>query len=228
MTHSVHPYSHRLGIIRGWKSRWFGTGKKYQEFLRTDVLLRGFLEKRLRGFYVDDLEIERSENSYRVIIKTSRPGMLIGRNGEGVSKLKNDIYKKLQKIGATIPKDLSIEIDEVKDPESHAAIVAYMIAEGLEKRLPFRRILKQTVEKVLSSKNVKGVKIVISGRLGGADMSRTEMIKKGQVPLQTFRADVDFAREKAYLYYGVIGIKVWIYRGEIFSADGSASGREFK
>ncbi|HNZ55285.1 MAG TPA: 30S ribosomal protein S3 [Candidatus Paceibacterota bacterium] len=217
MTHSVHPYSHRIGIIRDWKSRWFGVGKNYREFLRADVCLREYLEKRLRGFYVADLQIERGVNQYKIIIKTSRPGMLIGRGGDGVVKLKNDIYAKLKKIGAKIPKELSVEIEEVKEPEAEAAIVAYMIAEGLEKRMPFRRVLKQTVEKVLSNKNVKGIKVVISGRLGGADMSRTEMIKRGQVPLQTFRADVDFAREKAYMYYGVIGIKVWIYRGEIFN-----------
>lgn len=217
MTHSVHPYSHRLGIIRDWKSRWFGVGKNYREFLRADVLLREYLEKRLRGLYVADLQIERGVNQYKIVIRTSRPGMLIGRGGDGVTKLKNDIYAKLTKIGAKIPKELSVEIEEVKEPEAEAAIVAYMIAEGLEKRMPFRRVLKQTVEKVLASKNVKGVKVVISGRLGGADMSRTEMIKQGQVPLQTFRADVDFAREKAYMHYGVIGIKVWIYRGEIFN-----------
>ncbi|MFA5737057.1 MAG: 30S ribosomal protein S3 [Candidatus Paceibacterota bacterium] len=217
MTHSVHPYSHRLGIIRDWKSRWFGVGKNYCEFLRTDVLLREYLEKRLRGFYIADLQIERGVNQYKIIIKTSRPGMLIGRGGDGVTKLKNDIYTKLKKIGAKIPKELNVEIEEVKEPETQAAIVAYMIAEGLEKRMPFRRVLKQTVEKTLANKNVKGIKVVISGRLGGADMSRTEMIKRGQVPLQTFRADVDFAREKAFMYYGVIGIKVWIYRGEIFN-----------
>ena len=217
MTHSVHPYAHRLGIIRDWKSRWFGVGKNYREFLRADVVLREYLEKRLRGLYIADLQIERSVNQYKIIIKTSRPGMLIGRGGDGVTKLKNDIYGKLKKIGAKIPKELSIEIEEIKEPETQAAIVAYMIAEGLEKRMPFRRVLKQTVEKTLTNKNVKGIKVVISGRLGGADMSRTEMMKKGQVPLQTFRADVDFAREKAYMHYGVIGIKVWIYRGEIFS-----------
>ena len=184
--------------------------------MRTDVLMREFLEKRLRGFYVDSVEIERNENSYRLIIKTSRPGMLIGRGGDGIVNLKNEVYVRLKKIGDEIPKQLSIDVEEIKDPEARAAIVAYMIAEGLEKRLPFRRVLRQTVEKVLASKNVKGVKVILSGRLGGADMSRTEMLKKGQIPLQTFRADVDFAREKAYMYYGVIGIKVWIYRGEIF------------
>lgn len=218
MTHSVHPYSHRLGVIRDWKSRWFGTKGKYQEFLKTDVLLREFLEKRLRGYYVDSIEMERSENAYRVIIKTSRPGMVIGRSGEGSIKLKNDILKLVRKIGATMPKEVKIDIEEIKNPDSHASIVAYGIAESLEKRLPFRRVMKQAVERVMADKNVLGIKVTLSGRLGGAEMGRVESLKNGQVPLQTLRADIDFAREKAYLSYGVIGVKVWIYRGEIFES----------
>ncbi len=216
MTHTVHPYAHRLGIIRDWKSRWFGTRGKYQEFLKIDILLREYLEKRLRGFYVDSIEMERGQNIYRIIIKTSRPGMIIGRSGEGAVKLKNDIIAKIKKIGSGIPKEVKVDIEEVKDPESHAAIVAYMIADSLEKRLTFRRVMKQAVEKVMANKNVQGVKVSLSGRLGGADMGRYEILKEGRIPLQTFRADIDFAREKAYLPYGVIGVKVWIYRGEIF------------
>lgn len=218
MTHSVHPYSHRLGIIRDWKSRWFGTQGKYQEFLKTDVLLREFLEKRLRGFYVDSIEMERSENAYKVIIKTSRPGMIIGRSGEGAIKMKSDIMKQLHRMEVTIPKEVKIDIEEVKDPDSHAAIVAYGVAEALEKRLPFRRVMKQAVERVMADKNVLGIKITLSGRLGGAEMGRVESLKNGQVPLQTLRADIDFAREKAHLSYGIIGVKIWIYRGEIFDA----------
>lgn len=219
MTHRVHPYSHRLTIIRDWQSRWFGKGPKFVEYLKADVLLREFLTKRLRGSYVDSIDIERNENSYKIIIKTSRPGMIIGRGGDGITKLKTEIIAQLRKSGTTLPKDVNVDIQEVKEPESSAAIVAYMIAEGLEKRLPFRRVLKQTAEKVLNSKSVKGVKITLSGRLGGADMGRTETFRKGQVPLQTLRADIDFAREKAYMYYGVTGIKVWIYRGEIFNKE---------
>ncbi len=216
MTHSVHPYAHRLGIIRDWKSRWFGARGKYQEYLKTDILLREYLTKRLRGLYVDVVEIERSENVFRVIIKTSRPGMVIGRSGEGATKLKADILKAMKRIGNTIPKEVKVDIEEIKDAEAHAAIVGYMVAEALEKRMPFRRILKQTIEKVMAQRNVQGVKINLSGRLGGAEMGRRETQKAGRIPLQTLRADVDFAREKAYLPYGVIGVKVWIYRGEIF------------
>lgn len=217
MTHSVHPYAHRLGITRDWRSRWFGKKGKFQEFLRIDVLLREFLEKRLRGMYVDAIEMERNENSFRVIIRTARPGMVIGRSGEGSNRLKNDIKAFLAKQGASLPKEFRLDIEEVKNPEAHARIVAQMIADGLEKRMPFRRVAKTIAEKVMANKDVQGVKIRLSGRLGGADMGRTESLKRGQIPLQTLRADIDFAREKAYLSYGVIGIKVWIYRGEVFT-----------
>lgn len=219
MTHRVHPYSHRLTVIRDWQSRWFGRGKEYRDFLKADVLLREFLTKRLRGNYVSQVEIERGQGTYKLIIKTSRPGMIIGRGGDGITKLKSEILAELKKLKLPLPKNVSIDVEEVKDPESQAAIVAYMIAEGLEKRLPFRRVLRQTIEKVSANRNVKGIKVTLSGRLGGADMSRTESLKRGQIPLQTLRADIDFAREKAYLYYGVIGIKVWIYRGEIFAKE---------
>ena len=220
MTHRVHPYAHRLGIIRDWRSRWFGgRGGQYHQFLKTDVILREFLTKRLRGMYVDSVEMERGQNNYRIIIKTSRPGMIIGRSGEGATKLKSEILAIVTKAKLPLPKDFRIDIEEIKNPESHAAIVAYMIAEGLEKRLPFRRVMKQTMEKVMQSKGVEGIKVTLSGRLGGADMSRTESLRLGRVPLQTLRADIDFVREKAYMTYGVIGIKVWIYRGEIFANE---------
>ena len=216
MTHKVHPYSHRLGLIRDWRSRWFGVRDKYRSFLRADVLIRQFLKKRLRGFYVNAIEIERGQNSLRIIVKTSRPGMVIGRSGEGSIKLKQEIVKLARRHDLVLPGELRLDIEEVRQPEAHAAIVAYMIAEGLEKRLHFRRIMKQMVDKVMANKEVQGVRIDISGRLGGAEIGRRETLKVGRLPLQTLRADVDFAREEAYLSYGVIGIKVWIYKGEIF------------
>jgi small subunit ribosomal protein S3 len=216
MSHSVHPYSHRLGILRDWKSRWFSTDKKFREFLKCDVLLREYLEKKMRGMYVSAIEIERSEKHLRVIIRTSRPGMIIGRSGEGAVKLKNDIQNFIKKLKLSTNQELKVDIEEVRSPESNAAIVAQMVAEGLEKRLPFRRVLKQMVEKVMANRDVKGVRIFLGGRLGGADMARQEELKKGRIPLQTLRADIDFAREKAHMTYGDIGIKVWIYKGEIF------------
>ncbi len=216
MSHTVHPYSHRLGIIRDWKSRWFGMGERYRSYLKGDVLITQYLEKRLRGFYVSDIEIERGEKTLRIIIKTSRPGMIIGRSGEGSEKLRADINSLINKKGLIKTKELKIDIEEVRSPESNAHIVAFMIIEGLEKRLPYRRVLKQTIEKVIANRDVKGVRIVMSGRLGGADIARTESMKKGRVPLQTFRADIDYSSERAHLPYGDVGVKVWIYRGDIF------------
>ncbi|PCI20855.1 30S ribosomal protein S3 [Candidatus Wolfebacteria bacterium] len=216
MSKKVHPYAHRLVILRDWKSRWFATDKKYQSFLRADVLMREYLVKKLRGLYIASIEIERSQKSTRLIIKTSRPGMIIGRNGEGAIKLKADLVKFMKKHKITQPEEFKVDILEVSSPDSDAAIVSYMIAESLEKRMPFRRVLKQMVEKVIAVREVKGVRIVVGGRLGGAEMARTEDIKRGNIPLQTFRADIDFARERAHLPYGDIGIKVWIYKGEVF------------
>jgi small subunit ribosomal protein S3 len=217
MTHTVHPYSHRLGIIRDWKSRWFGVKNKYKEFLKSDVLLRKYLEKKMRGMYVSNIEMERGEKVLRIIIETSRPGVIIGRSGDGAVKLKNDIVSFLNKNKLSSGGEVKVDIKEIKSPESNANIVAQMIADGLEKRLPFRRVAKQMMDKVVANRDVLGVKIELSGRLAGATMARKEKLKKGRIPLQTFRADVDFARYEARLPYGGIGIKVWIYRGDIFA-----------
>ncbi len=217
MSHTVHPYSHRLGIIRDWKSRWFGAKDKYKEYLRGDLVIRNFLEKKLRGMYVSSTEIERDEKTLRIIVETSRPGLIIGRNGEGAVKLKDEVTKAMRKRGVYDGKaEVKLDIREIKSPESNAAIVSQMIAEGLEKRLPYRRVLKQMVEKVMANRDVKGVKITIGGRLAGASIARSESKKLGQIPLQTFRADVDYAHYEAKLPYGNLGIKTWIYRGEIF------------
>ena len=219
MTHTVHPYSHRLGIIRDWKSRWFGGKEKYRDFLRGDIVIRRLLERELRGQFVNSVEIERGEKELRVIIESSRPGMIIGRNGEGSARLKGLVTQSLVKEGLISDEEVKIDIREVRSPESAAAIVAQMIADGLEKRLPFRRVAKQTIEKVMANRDVKGVRLELAGRLGGADMARREKLMKGRVPLQTFRADVDYAHHEARLPYGYLGIKVWIYRGEIFEED---------
>ena len=217
MSKIVHPYAHRLIILRDWKSHWFADPKKYCEYLKGDVLIREYLEKKLRGMYISSIEIERNQKTTRFIIKTSRPGLIIGRNGEGATKLKEDILKKMAKLKLTKAEDFKLEIVEIQNPEADAAIVAYMIAEGLEKRMPYRRVVKQAVEKAMSAQGVQGARVVLSGRLGGAEIARTEELKRGSIPLQTFRADVDFKRERATLPYGVVGIKVWIYRGKIFA-----------
>ncbi len=217
MSKTVHPYAHRLVILRDWKSRWFASDSKYKDYLKSDVLLREYLEKKLRGSYISGIEIERSRKSTRVIIKTSRPGMLIGRSGEGSIKLKADIVKFLKKRAIAVPDELKMDILEVSAPDSDAALVAYSIAEAMEKRMPYRRVIKQMIEKVMAVRGVKGARIYLGGRLGGAEIARTEDLKRGSIPLQSFRADIDFAREKAHLPYGDIGIKVWIYRGEVFT-----------
>ncbi len=217
MSHTVHPYSHRLGIIRDWKSRWFGVKNKYKEFLKSDVLLRLYLEKKMRAQFVSEISMERGEKTLRVIIETSRPGMIIGRSGEGATKLKEDIVAFLKKNNLSSGGEVKLDIKEIKSPESNSMIVSQMIAEGLEKRLPFRRVLKQIIEKVMANRDVLGVKLELSGRLGGASMARQEKMKKGRIPLQTFRADVDFTKYEANMPYGKIGIKVWIYKGDIFA-----------
>lgn len=217
MTKIVHPYAHRLGILRDWRSRWFaGNAKKNREFIRTDASIRRFLAKRLRGNYVSHIEIERSQKDLRVQVHTARPGMVIGRSGENATKLKKDLAQLLKTLKLSSVPQLHLDIIEVRQPESNAAIVAGMVVESLEKRLPFRRVLKQTIDKVMANRDVKGVRIALSGMLGAASMSRKEELKKGRIPLQTFRADIDYAQDDAALPLGKIGVKVWIYRGDVF------------
>lgn len=213
MTHTVHPYSFRIGVLRNWRSRWFNS-KKYKTFLKEDVLLREALTKKLRGMYIDSIEFERTQDILQLIIKTSRPGLVIGRKGEGVEGIKREVFKILKKHKMDAPRELKLTIEEIKRPETRAAIVAQIIAENLEKKLPFKRVMKQAMDKVMANKEVKGVKVALSGRLGGAEMSRSEWLSKGRMPLQTLKADIDFIRERAHLSYGDIGIKVWIYKEE--------------
>ena len=218
MTHVVHPYVQRIGINRDWRSRWFTTDpKQFREYLRVDAMIRKFLNVRLKGMSVDTIEIERDQKSVRIIIKTARPGLVIGRSGEGAVKLKKEIDMMFRKAKLTSKPEIKLDVEEIRSPESSASIVGQMIAEGLEKRLTFRRVMKMTIEKVMANRDVEGVKILLSGRLGGADMARREELKKGRIPLQTLRADIDFARVTARLPYGAIGIKVWIYRGQVFT-----------
>ncbi len=215
MGHRVHPRAFRLGYTTNWKSRWFNR-KKYQEFLKQDYYLRDFLMSRLKQAAVKEVEIVRSANSINIIIHAARPGIIIGRGGAGIQELKKGIVSKIFK-GQTKGLEIKIDIEELKKPETHAMVVAQNIAEQLERRQPFRRLIKQALEKIMQNSEVKGAKIFISGRLGGSEMARKEWLKKGEVPLQTLRADIDFAQAVAYTAsYGTIGIKVWIYKGEKF------------
>jgi len=225
MTHTVHPFAHRLGIIRDWKSRWFAGNKKdYRENIVVDNAIRKFLAKKLRAMHVSEVEIERSATELRVILHTARPGLVIGRSGENATKLRKELADVVRRAAPNHNRAVKFDIMEIRQPETNAAVVGMMVAEGLEKRLPFRRVLKSTVEKVMAVREVIGVRIVISGRLGGADMSRIEQIKKGRIPLQTFRANIDYSHQEAHLPYGQIGIKVWIYLGDTFGEQSPGRG----
>jgi len=187
-----------------------------------DSRLREWLEPKLAASHIEAIEIERFPNTLHIIIKTARPGILIGRGGEGAEKLKEEIKKQIAKSWKRFnitpeKRDVKLTIEEVRSPETHAAIVGQMIVEDIQARKPFRRVLKQMLEKVSTAREVKGVKIVLKGRLDGAEMARYEWGKKGRIPLQTIRADIDYAEKTAFTTYGTIGVKVWIYKGDIFA-----------
>ena len=218
MSRKINPFVFRLGVIENWRSRWFSP-KQYKHFLREDYFLRDFVYQKFRKMGLEKIEITRSAHKLTVSIFTSRPGLIIGKSGGGVEALKNELEKKYDaiKIDPKAKVDLRVQIEEISKPDSHAQIVAQQVADQIEKRLPFRRVLKQSLAKTLQNKEVKGAKIKLSGRLGGSEMSRVEWLGKGKIPLQTLRANVDFAKANAYCTYGVIGVKVWIYKGEVFN-----------
>lgn len=215
MGHKVNPTGLRIGITTTWKSRWF-SDKDYTKKLKEDVQIREFVMKKWKSAAIADVEIERNANIIKLIIKTSRPGVLIGRGGTGITDMVNIVKTKFFPGTKT---DLKIEAQEVRQFEENASLVAQNVAEQLEKRVPFRRILKSMLDQIEKNKNVKGVKIEVSGRLGGAEMSRREWLSRGTVPLHTLRADIDFARATAFTTYGAIGVKTWLYKGEVFSKD---------
>ncbi len=219
MGKKVHPYVFRIGEVNNWRSRWFDL-KHYQAVLEEDYRIREFLFNKLRKLGLADIEIERSTAQLRIIIKTSRPGLIIGRGGSGIEALKKEVENLYKKVRANKKEktkmEIKLEIEEVFKPETNARIVGQQIADQIEKRIPFRRALKQALAKVSQNKDVKGVKIMVSGRLDGAEMARTEWLSEGKIPLQTIRANIDYAHVNAYCRYGVIGIKVWIYKGEVF------------
>lgn len=226
MTKIVHPYAHRLGVIRDWKSRWFAADpKKYREFLRVDAAIRALIMRRLKTAQVAGVEIERSQKSLRVQIHTARPGMVIGRSGDSATKLKKDLVSMLRSMQLSSVPALTLDIVEIRSPETNAAVIAAMVVESLEKRMPFRRVLKQTIDKVMANREVQGVRVQVSGMLGAGSMSRTEALKKGRIPLQTIRSDIDYAHDEANLPLGKIGVKVWLYRGDIFADRKGAEPR---
>lgn len=216
MGQKVHPIAFRLGITQNWRSRWFNK-KQYQQFLKEDYYIREFLVKKLVKAGIDMVEIERLANAINIVIMAARPGLIIGRGGTGIEDLKKDLRSLLhKKLKVALKVDLRLTVEEVKGAETRAAIIAQGIVEQIEKRMPFRRVMKQTIERVSQNKDVQGVKVMIKGRLDGNEIARKEWLRKGRIPLQTLRAAIDYAPATAYTTYGTIGIKVWVYKKEVF------------
>jgi len=214
MSHKVHPKSFRLRNSQDWSSRWLSK-KKTSEYLEEDFKIREFLTKKLKDCAVENIEIERFPGKVNIIINSARPGLIIGRGGKGAEDLKKEIErvipsKKVER------RELRIEIREVRNVWASASLSAQWVAQQLERRMPHRRIIKQALEKIMANKEVQGARIDVSGRLGGNEIARREWLKKGRLPRQTLRAVIDYHQAEAFCSYGVIGVKVWIYKGEKF------------
>lgn len=216
MTHKVHPKSYRIKGMEDWSIRGF-YGKKPAKLFEEDFLIREFLLKQLTEASVANIEIEHSANKMNIIIHTARPGLIISRGGEGIEKLKADLFKRALSRKIINPKkEIKIEIREIKNPLLSAVLVGQQMAQQIEKRMPFRQVLKRTIEKVMSNKEVKGIRAEMGGRLNGVEIARKEWLRQGRLPRNTIRADIDYSETKAHCTYGVIGIKVWIYKGDKF------------
>lgn len=209
MSHKVHPKIFRIRETKDWFSRWVGK-KQYAKTLEQDFRIREFLQKKLKDALLESIEIERFAGRITVIINAGRPGLIIQRGGSGIEIVK----KALQRLVEV--KDIRLEIREIKNPFESASLIAQNIAQQLEKRMPHRRVLKQTMQKVMANKSIEGAKLEVSGRLGGADIARREKLKEGRLPLQTQRAKIDYALAEARTTYGAVGCKVWLYKGEEF------------
>ena len=207
MGQKVHPTGIRLGIVKKHTSTWYANPKNYSEYLLTDLQVRDFLEQKLKAASVSRIEIERPSENARITIKTARPGIVIGKKGEDVEKLRREVTKMMG-----VP--VHINIEEVRKPELDAQLVADSIASQLERRVMFRRAMKRAVQNAMRL-GAKGIKVSVAGRLGGAEIARTEWYREGRVPLHTLRADIDYATSRAETTYGTIGVKVWIFKGEI-------------
>lgn len=207
MGQKVHPIGLRLGIVNTWNSRWFAKNE-FPLFVMEDNKIRDFIKKRLRHAGISKIEIERAANKIRIKVHTARPGMVIGRKGSEIENLRVDVERM-------VDREVMIDIQEVRKPEVDAQLVAENIAGQLERRVSFRRVMKRAVTSTLRFGSI-GVKVLCSGRLAGAEMARREWYREGRVPLHTLRADIDYGFAKAMTLYGIIGVKVWIFKGEVF------------
>jgi small subunit ribosomal protein S3 len=206
----VHPIGFRVGVIRTWDSRWYAKGKQYKINFQEDFRLRKFIKDKLRHAGVAKIEIERAANKVKIIISTARPGVVIGKKGTGIDALKADIQK-------LTTNEVFVNIQEIRKPDLDAQLVAENIALQLEKRISWRRALKKALAAAVKG-GVRGIKIRVSGRLDGAEIARSEWYNEKSVPLHTLRADIDYGTAEALTTYGLIGLKVWIYRGDVYSA----------
>ncbi len=208
MGQKVHPTGIRLGITKDWTSKWYASSKEFGTFLHTDLKVREYLQKKLAQASVSRIQIERPARNARITIHSARPGLVIGKKGEDIERLRQDISKMMN-----VP--VHINIEEVRKPELDATLVAQSIAQQLEKRIMFRRAMKRAVTNAIRL-GALGVKINVAGRLNGAEIARSEWVREGRVPLHTLRADIDYGFAEAHTTYGVIGVKVWIFKGEVF------------
>src|SRR3989344_2755969 len=216
VSHKVHPKSFRIRGTEDWNIRGF-YGKKMPQYLQEDFLIKDFLRKKLVEASVANIEIENSANKLNSIIETGRPGVIIGRGGSGVEILKQMIEKKIFGIRKNDTKrEIKIEIKEIKNPWISAHLVAQWAAQQIERRVPFRQVLKRSIERVMSNKEAKGIRIELSGRLNGVEIARKEWLREGRLPRNTIRADIDYSQAEAHCTYGAIGVKVWIYKGDKF------------
>ncbi|GFN36925.1 30S ribosomal protein S3 [Tepidimicrobium xylanilyticum] len=207
MGQKVNPHGLRVGIIKDWDSKWFADKKNFNDYLIEDYKIREYIKKSMFIAGISKIEIERAANRVKVTIHTAKPGMVIGKGGTGVEQLRKDVEKMTKK-------EVIINVEEVKVPELDAQLVAENIASQLERRVSFRRAMKQAIQRTMRA-GAEGIKTAVSGRLGGADMARTEGYSEGTIPLQTLRADIDYGFAEADTTYGKLGVKVWIYKGEI-------------
>lgn len=216
MGQKIHPLSFRLGITKNWPVRWYLKGK-FAKFLEEDEAIRKVIRKKIGLAGISAIEIERTQGNLRVFVKAARPGLVIGRGGKGVEELNKAIADAIRKVRKSkAPVMLNVNVEELKRSEISAAYVAQQIAWDLERRMSFRRTMKKYIEQVVQNKEAKGVKIFLSGRLDGNEIARREWLARGSLPLQTLRADIDYGRATAFTTYGTIGIRVWIYKGEVF------------
>ena len=224
MGKKINPKVFRIGVIKTWPSKWFGMGNEYARNVEQDVKIRRFLLKKLQEAGVDRVEIERGANKINIGVYTAKPGLIIGRGGSGVDDLKKELHRKfLSRPSGVRIGDINLNIYEVDRPNLSSQIIVQSMIIDIEKRMPFRRVMKQAINRVERA-GALGVKVIVSGRLNGAEIARSEMLTSGKIPLHTFRADIDYARGAANTIYGVIGIKVWIYKGNKFEKQEDKKG----